>query len=1092
VTIPFDALSSPGQWTLDLHGLGVGFQAPGITLAGALLKSDGPPIEYDGLLVLQIAEFGFVAVGAYSTPTDPSGDQYTSLFVFLAAFIVIGLPPIIEIDGIGLGIGYNRELEVPDDLNQLDTFILVAAMNDGDEFANDPMGELMKIRTQIPAKRGSFWLAVGLHGTSFVIVHVTAIVSVVLDRGVEIVVLGIARMALPSDDTALASLELALKARYSSAEALFSVQAQLTDNSYLISPDCQLTGGFAYFMWFNQSQFVVSVGGYNPHFNKPAEFPDVPIVGYRWSLLGIISVKGGSYFALTNSCVMAGGSFDASYGPDWIQVWFSSYADFLASWDPFYFEADAGISVGATFSIQACAWGICVGVDISVSIGATLVLQGPPLQGQVSVDFDIGSVTVAFGPDPNPNKNLITDWTVFRQKYLFGGDPNGYALATHALSGILAPAPPGAQPGAGSAAKPWQMATEFSFQTESKMPAQQWDDFLTAAYPVSPAHVPSWQHALDIGPMGFEGILSTHLVNLNYWDPAKQIWVSVFQSPVINAAGFSITPVQGQVSEATWHYIDPTAIAAAANTISAVTGLLIVGTALLQGGSALIPIGTLVDDGLPRPLPFAQPVDFTHLKMLGAEADALGILTTSIGTSSMTIAASRLLSGSGFFAQARQAAGAPAAGLSPVANRSLLYSRSSPPRLASIATGLTMRPVGLVAPPAINRVPPVPPIPLTEPRLRAVLQANAARVTDAPSAMRSTVSKVAAASAIRFAAPAAVTMAGARLERVRAANAPRPTAISSQGRTLGHSDFGGVVSTAQQRAFSQASLDLREAGVVVPAGATHLWDIPTAQGHALHLSGDAVRVTCMTRGGTVISDEEMLAGRDVVVSLPVNCAMVAVTCLGSASAWPAADASLRGFGALSFAASPQGLLPVAGWQAGNLFAQISATTLLGRGCSVFFSQHSTPVRSRSRTSQAMVRLGDVMSAQTAVETWLPTAVRVVMLILDQTDPTTANNGDLQITVNGCTLDKPPQRVLGGMRKALLYDVLMRDPDVKWIGIAAASLTGWRISGLIGAAGSAQQWGARMNGGIPQHLVPDGAITPNGQVVVRLAVTGGKS
>ena len=66
----------------------------------------------------------------YSTPTDPSGDQYTSMFVFLAGFFVIGIPPVIEIDGIGLGIGYNRELNVPDDLNQLDTFVLVAESRD--------------------------------------------------------------------------------------------------------------------------------------------------------------------------------------------------------------------------------------------------------------------------------------------------------------------------------------------------------------------------------------------------------------------------------------------------------------------------------------------------------------------------------------------------------------------------------------------------------------------------------------------------------------------------------------------------------------------------------------------------------------------------------------------------------------------------------------------------------------------------------------------------------------------------------------------------------------------------------------------------
>ena len=58
-----------------------------------------------------------------------------------------------------------------------------------------------------------------------------------------------------------------------------------------MSKDCQLTGGFAYFMWFPQSQFVLTIGGYNPHFQKPTQFPDVPRLGYHWSLLGAIKSR---------------------------------------------------------------------------------------------------------------------------------------------------------------------------------------------------------------------------------------------------------------------------------------------------------------------------------------------------------------------------------------------------------------------------------------------------------------------------------------------------------------------------------------------------------------------------------------------------------------------------------------------------------------------------------------------------------------------------------------------------------------------------------------------------------------------------------
>ena len=386
-------------------------------------------------------------------------------------FVIIGIPPIIEITGLGLGIGYNRELIVPDDLNQIPSFLLVEALDAPDKIADDPMGALLNIRDQIPARRGSFWLAAGLRGTSFVVVHVTAIIYVALDRGLEIGILGVARMALPSDDSALVSIELALKVRFSTAESLFSVQAQLTSNSYLLSPDCQLTGGFAYFMWFAKSQFLLTMGGYHPAFHKLPEYPDVPRLGYHWSFLGVVSLKGESYFALTNSCVMAGTRMEATYGPDWLQIWFTAYCDFLLSWDPFYYDIGIGVAIGARFKIEICFFG-CVDIDISVSIGAQLQVSGPPFHGEVSVDLAVASVTIPFGATPNQNK-LPISWTGFIQKYLHADQPGNEAVVVHVLTGLLPPDPAGGQPSPGTQAQPWKMATEWSFQTETRMPAME-------------------------------------------------------------------------------------------------------------------------------------------------------------------------------------------------------------------------------------------------------------------------------------------------------------------------------------------------------------------------------------------------------------------------------------------------------------------------------------------------------------------------------------------------------------------------------------------------------------------------------------------
>jgi hypothetical protein len=1088
VTIPFRSLATPGNWTLDLKGLALGFQSPGVTIAGGLLKNDGPPVEYDGMLLVQITEFGLVAVGAYSKPSDAQGG-YTSLFVFAGVFVVIGLPPIIEIDGLGLGVGYNRELIVPTDLNQLDSFILVAALDDGGQFANDPMGELMSIRQSIPAQRGSFWLAVGLHGTSFVIVHVTAVVYVALDRGVEVGVIGVARMALPADDTALVSVELALKARFSSAEGIFSVQAQLTDNSYLLSPDCQLTGGFAYFVWFPQSQFVLSIGGYHPSFQKPPQFPDVPRVGYHWSLLGAINVKGESYFALTNTCVMAGTRFDATYGPNVIHVWFTAYTDFLLSWEPFYYDVDIGVGVGAEFRMQICFFA-CVTIDISVSLSATLTVEGPPLHGTVTVDLAVASVTVAFGPDPAPRPNYITDFTVLRQKYLYGGDPNGYAVAAHVLTGLLPSDPPGAKPAPGTADQPWPMGVEFSFQTESRMPASRVVEFLNGNSGPLPGTT-----TVDLAPMGpsFEQVDSAHNITL-LQKQADGSW----KAPAVDAAHFQISRIIGQFSEATWHYLDPDGVPAAARTLPALAGVTIVGTAVLQNQSSLIPISKLVDAGFSRPLPFATltPIYIGTLKTYGTAADALAQLAAAEATGATTSIAGKVLSGGGFFSQARQAAGLPAAGLAPVAADALANRRSSPPAIMPITTGLTMNPVGLPHPPVVPAVPPVLPIGLDQPRLRAVLQGRPQPLSDAPVALRTTVAHVAAAAgAPRMAPPRLDVVAGARLQRVVAPTAVRPTILARGTKTMRSPELGWALGPADSVALAQAESDVLAGGVTLAAGAAHVWELPAPPASAaagpitVTVSGTAAfRATFTSRGGAVLLDREWPPQAQASIPVPARAGRCVVSCLGTLPAGPA-DVT-AGFGAVSFASAPRSAVAAVGWQAASLLFQAAGSVFLGRGSCVVLARPQTPRRSGFRTTQAALRAAEIVTGEPAVETWLPANSGVVLIELDQQDPTAAAAGDLAVACAGATLQVPPLLVKGDRRMALLYQVAQVDVGADHIAVSVASLAGWRLGGVVGLPGRAQEWAVRANGGIPETLVPDGPLTQDGQVTVRITLPSG--
>lgn len=1085
VTIPYKSVLTPSTWTLTLKGIALSFQAPEITIAGALLENDsGSAIEYDGMLLVQISEFGIVAVGAYSKPSDAQG-SYTSIFIFAGVFLIIGIPPVIEIDAIGLGVGYNRELIVPTDIDQIPDFILVAALDDGGAMANDPMGELMQIRTSIPAKRGSFWMAVGLHGTTFEIVHLTAVLYVALDGGVEIGIIGVARMAIPSDDTALVSVELALKARYSSAEAVLSIQAQLTDNSYLFDPDCQLTGGFAYFMWFSQGQFVLTLGGYNPNFQVPTQFPTVPRLGFGWGIPIGPTIKGQCYFALTNSCIMAGGCLELTYGIPCAYVWFTAYADFLISWDPFYYSIDIGISVGATFSIQINVWFVNITVSITVSLGASLTIEGPPLFGTATVNLDVCSVTASFGSTPNPNPGYITDWGTFATKYLYAGVQNGNAFTVNVLSGLVPPEPSGGQPAPGTQSQPWQMVSEFSFQCDTRMPANSSSDFIFGVQDES-----ANTHVIDIAPMNKEAVSSQVVITLSGWNGNG--WTPMTTNStnpdfLVDQSHWTINPTIGMVSEATWHWQDPSNMPAAANTLPEITSVQISGFAVLEGQTALIPIAKLVDPGPSRPLPFSVPWNSGQLITYGTSADSFASLASQLSTTATLSAAKQILSGSGYFSQLRVNTGTPAAGLSAVSARSLTTSRSAPPLLTPLSTGLTMKAVGLAKPPVISVVAPVAPVAMQTPRLRAVMQMRSQPAADAPPPIATTVKKVAAANVVRMAAPQA-DASGSRLLTVPAPNAPRATKLASSARNLRSPELGWTSGSAHIQQLSQALAALTGNGVAVPAGTTHLWDIPVGLAGQFFVSGAAAfRLTFLTRGGSVVSDREYESAPPAGIAIPARCGMVAVTCLGVPST---SSPITPAFGAVSSAVAPAGKIAATGWQSDNLLPQAGPASILARGSIVTMSQANTPQRNRQAVSATMVHVGDVVVNQSGVETWLPASTQVVMILLDQQDSTAASAGDLALAVTNATLSSNPVRILGGRRRALLYDVTRVTANADHITIANASLTGWRCAGVIGLAGDAQEWAVRFHGKIPQQIVPDGPLTPNGSVTIRLTMTSG--
>ncbi|MFT3666668.1 DUF6603 domain-containing protein [Piscinibacter sp.] len=504
-TVGNDDFFNPASWTVDLAGLAVSADMAGVSIAGGLLKQGtAPNIEYLGMLLGRFAVYGLTVYGGYGEGVA-DGQRFTAFFAVGAVNGPIGGPPAFFLTGIGGGFGINRLMRLPTDLAKFGDYPLIQALDIAAKPGN-PMDQLRALGSYFPMKKGTFWFAAGLSFNSFALVDGIAVVGVQIGDGLDINLMGLARMALPRPQAAIVSIELALLVRFSSSEGVLWVQGQLTDNSWLLYPDVKLTGGFAYVIWFKgekAGEFVLTLGGYHPDFHRDG-YPVVPRLGLRWSIGGNIVIKAGTYFALTSEALMAGGDFEASahFGPAWAEVKFGAHG--IVYFDPFHYDVMAYARIAAGVTIDTWLFGE---ITISIHIGARIHVLGPEFRG--SVTFEVGPIelTLRFGGSGREQKQpLAAD--AFVLKYLEAAD-SGRARA-HALmtnSGAL-PAKGEQSTPDGSSARPFVVTVEFSMTFTSTVPAVRVTRRLApATQPATTAHPPS--RALGVAPMDRANVAPT-------------------------------------------------------------------------------------------------------------------------------------------------------------------------------------------------------------------------------------------------------------------------------------------------------------------------------------------------------------------------------------------------------------------------------------------------------------------------------------------------------------------------------------------------------------------------------------------------------
>jgi hypothetical protein len=512
----------------SLTGLGLSYNSPPLEILGAILRvpdsqlAHGVEFQFDGMLVVKAEDFSLAALGSYAQLAT----GLPSLFVFGQLETPLGGPPAFFVTGLMAGFGFNRSLAIPEQ-DEVASFPLLLLASQGPSAPQDP-AELLQVlegnkalngvtKAWITPKAGEYWLAAGLEFTSFELVTTRALLVAEFGQELTFALLGLSTLQLPLPEVSsnpYAYVEMMIRVVVQPNQGLFAATAILSKNSYVLTPDCHLTGGFAFYLWFgdnpNAGQFVITLGGYHPAFQIPSYFPQVPRLGFNWAVSDVVSIKGSAYFALTGSCAMAGGGLEVLFHDGDLQAWFTAQADFLVSWHPFFYTARIAVSIGASYRLNL----LFCHKTITVSLGADLSLWGPPTGGVVRVDLVVVSFSVRFGSDSAGAQTKPLGWNDFTALL-----PDPKTVCRIAITDGLfktqdAPA--------NSSGKLWIVrAKQVAFQTRSVIPASELVYADTTVQQSSTA-----PDGIAIKPMNLTGVGSQHTLAIYQGNSTTPIDVS--------------------------------------------------------------------------------------------------------------------------------------------------------------------------------------------------------------------------------------------------------------------------------------------------------------------------------------------------------------------------------------------------------------------------------------------------------------------------------------------------------------------------------------------------------------------------------------
>lgn len=392
----------------DLYGIGVYFKNNLIELGGALLKTKNDNASHDSYIGKMLMRFSNISIGAIGGFTKTEAGK-KSFFAFANLKMPIGGTPAFFVNGIAAGFGYNSSLVLPK-IEQVKDYPLLNIIEIGEQ---NPSEALEYLGNFVQGQDQEKWLAAGVQFTSFQLINSNVILAYQFEKK-EVIILGLSKVVLPSEELAYLNLQFGLKAIYKISSGEIQSIAQLTNGSYLIHRNVSISGSVALYAWLSgehKGDFVMTIGGYHPRFEKPSHYPSVPKVGFNWLVSDTVRITGNTYFALTSQAIMTGLSFQATYQKGKVKAWFSANSDMILQWKPFYYDIATKVQLTVSYQSQGLK-------NYKIDVNAALQLYGPEMGGYVRINWSIISFNIRFGNPEKAQFIYVLDWEMFRNSFL--------------------------------------------------------------------------------------------------------------------------------------------------------------------------------------------------------------------------------------------------------------------------------------------------------------------------------------------------------------------------------------------------------------------------------------------------------------------------------------------------------------------------------------------------------------------------------------------------------------------------------------------------------------------------------------------------